>query len=176
MKIKSCLIVEILILLFAANLIYAQKLQSVYTDLDDKHCRTLESNPDEAGWYRGLCPGVGGYKLELTEGDLRQSITVVSPAKKRFELDFNRVSPAFSYTGQKAEWRVQGKNPVALIVRFNASTSSEHPEKEISYLIVSKITRNQACITDVVAPSANQNAEARRLADIASTKPCKAFD
>ncbi len=156
-----------------------KNIESVYTDLIDKKCKTIESNPDEGGWYRGECPGVADFKLELTEGDLRQNINIIAPNGKKFELDFNRVSGAFSAVGEKAEWRVvkDGKNikPFALIVRFNAAEDPESPEKETSYLVVSKITDNSACITDVVKQTANANEKARELADNSANKPCKKF-
>ncbi len=172
MKTKFFLTLGVSILL--ASSAFAQKPHSAYTSLDDKKCRTIESNTGE-GWYRGLCAGVGGYRLELTEGDLRQSITVISPAKKKYELGFTRITGAFSSVGAKAEWRVKGKTPIALIVRFDASENPEDATKTTSYLIVSKITKTQACVTDVVKPMANQNAEAQKLADVSQTKPCRIF-
>jgi hypothetical protein len=42
-----------------------------------------------------------------------------------------------------------------------------------SYLIVSKIDYIDACVTDIVKPGKSQNASAQRLADAASTRPCK---
>lgn len=164
---------------FCGGLVSAQtkKAESVYTNLNDKFCKTLEQSDEGAGWYRGECPGVGGYKLQVTEGDIRQSIDVVMPGKKRFELDLPlNVSPAFSSVGEKAEWRVtrKGKSiaPYALIVRYNASENSEKPEQNTSYLVVVKITKNLACVTDVVTPSAKANEQARELADGSPNKPC----
>lgn len=157
----------------------APKIESVYTDLSEKSCKTLESNPEEGGWYRGECPGVGGYRLQITEGDIRQSIDVIAPNKKKFELDLTgNVSGAFSYVGAKAEWRVVWKDkiitPAALIVRFDASENPDDATKVTSYLVVAKITKSQICVTDVVKPSAKANEEARKLADSAQTKACKA--
>jgi hypothetical protein len=153
------------------------KIDSVYTSLDAKKCKTLESSEDEAGWYRGECRGISGYKLQVTEGDIRQSIDVISPRKKKYELDFTvKVSSGFSSLGEKAEWRVTRKGkivtPIALIVRYNASENPENSSINTSYLVVSKITKNQICITNVVKPSANANQQARAFADIAATKPC----
>ena len=154
-----------------------EKIESVYTDLADNKCKTLESNPDEGGSYRGECPGVGGYRLEVLEGDLRQSINVVAPDGKKFELDFWTISVGFSAVGEKAEWRVvkNGKTvkPIALIVRFNVSENPEKPEKNTSYLIVSKITDKIACVTDVVKPAPNANETARKSADASGGKACR---
>ena len=59
-----------------------------------------------------------------------------------------------------------------LIIRYNASENPEKPEKTTSYLVVTKITKDTACITDIVKPSKDQNETARKLADEAANKPC----
>lgn len=176
MKIKFALPMITLLILIPAVCVQAQKLSSVYTSLETKSCKTLESSAEEAGWYLGECPGIAGYKLRLSEGDIRQSIAVVAPNKKQYELGFGSVSASFSYVGAKAEWRVSGTGktlkPTALIVRFNASKGDDSSKND-SYLVISKITKNKICITDVVNPSANQNLQAQKLADTAAAKPCK---
>ena len=156
----------------------AKAAESVYTDLTSEKCRTIESNPNEGGSYRGLCAGVGGYRLEVLEGDLRQTINVIAPNRKKYELElWNKVSSGFSALGNKAEWRVvrTGKTvrPTALIVRFNASENPEKPEQNTSYLVVVKITKTTACVTEVIKPSANANVQARQSADAAANKPCQ---
>lgn len=159
-----------------------KKIETIYTSLDDKACKTIESNPNEGGSYRGMCLGVGGYKLELLEGDIRQTINIITPKKKRYELElWTVVSSAFSFVGQKAEWRVTRKGqtitPIALIIRFNASKSPDTPEVNNSFLAIAKITKNSACVTDVVEPTVkNQNAVARQLADASANKPCKSVE
>src|SRR6186713_2499402 len=97
------------------------QITSIYTDLAEKKCRTIESTSDEGGSYRGICPGVAGYSLEVTEGDLRQTLNVITPNKKKHELNLSNVSGAFSNLGPRAEWRMNGKTPTALIFRFNAN-------------------------------------------------------
>ena len=183
MKFKF-IVVSVSIVLFAAvgTLAQKSKIQSVYTSLNtQKNCKTLESETEGAGWYRGECPGIGGYRLQLTEGDIRQSIDVITPNKKKYELDFiGHVSSGFSSVGEKAEWRVKTafkkQTPIALIVRFNVSENPEDSSVNTSYLIVSKITRNQVCITDIVKPGEKQNEEARQLADASASKPCKMLE
>lgn len=170
---KKLFIIGCFILAFSVFVTAQNK--SIYTSLETKACKTIEQSDEGAGWYRGECPGAGGYKLELTEGDIRQSINVIAPGGKTFELNFSQVSSAFSTVGAKAEWRMKGKVPVALIVRFNAS-DPEDSAKSTSYLVVSKISKTESCITDVVNPSKKQNVEAQKLADAAATKPCKSFE
>lgn len=151
---------------------------SIYTDLTVEKCKTLESNDDEGGSYRGECPGVGGYKLELLEGDIRQTINVIAPDGSKSELElWSNVSGAFSALGDKAEWRVKKSgntiNPVALIVRYNTNEDPENVEKLTSRLVVIKILGSSACITDVIEPVKDANVKARESADASSAKPCK---
>jgi hypothetical protein len=75
----------------------------------------------------GECPGVGGYKLHLLEGDLRQSINVIDPDRRKTELTLSNVSGGFSSIGPTAEWRMNGKTPVALIISFSVSENPEEP-------------------------------------------------
>ena len=160
-------------LLLQINVATAQN-ESVYTSLDAKDCKTIEQSDEGAGWYRGECKGVGGYRLEITEGDLRQSINVLSLSGEKFKLGFEQVSGGFSSVGAKAEWRMNKTTPVALIVRFNANENPENPNQIISYLIVAKVSKTAVCITDIVKPSKNQNVEAQKLAD-EMQKTCKKF-
>lgn len=152
--------------------------ESIYTETDSKYCKSLEFN-EEGAYSRQQCPGIAGYKLQVIEGDLRQTIDVITPAGKKFALDFQgNVSGGFSSLGPKAEWRVQrsGKKitPKALIVRFNVSEDPEDSSKITSYLVVTKITPRQICVTDVVSPAPDANKQAQKLADEAATKSCKA--
>ncbi len=154
------------------------KIETVYTDLTVEKCKTIESSDEGTGSYRGVCPGIGGYKLELLEGDIRQSINVIAPNGNKSELEFwTNVSGAFSAVGEKAEWRViktgENVNPLALIIRYNTNEDPENPEKLTSRLIVIKIINDRACITDIVEPIKNANIKARELADASGDKPCK---
>jgi hypothetical protein len=119
------------------------------------------------------CRGAAGYTLVVTEGDLRQNITVVTPKGMKHSLDlWEVVSGGFSYVGPRAEWRLAKQKPVALIFRYNASEDAENPDKKSSYLVVTKITSTEICVTDKISPGANANDEARRAADTAATRPC----
>jgi hypothetical protein len=171
---KKILLTVSLTLIFAVNAF--SQITSVYTNLDDKNCKAVNTDEENGISYRGRCPGVGGYALELLEGDLRQTVNVIAPNKRKFELNLTNISYAFSYVGTKAEWRLNGKTPVALIIRFNSSENLEDSSKVTSYLTVSKITRNEICLVDVIKPSQNQNEKARQSADEAINKPCLKFE
>jgi hypothetical protein len=158
---------------FVAVPTQGQPRKSVYTSLDAKQCRKLKSSNSEGGDYLGRCPGTAGYMLLVSEGDLRQNIEVVTPQGRKHSLElWSVVSPAFSSLGPKAEWRMSKSKPVALIVRYNASENPEKPDKTTSYLVVTKITPNEICVTDKLSPGPTANEDARRLADEAATKPC----
>ena len=154
-----------------AGLALAQN-KSVYTGTSTKVCKTVKQTDDGAGSYEGDCPGVGGYRLRLLEGDIRQTIDIITPAKKRFELNFWSFYGGFSAIGEKVEWRVKGTVPVALIARYNVSRADDE-QKNDSYLMISKIGAKESCVVDVIMPGPKQNEEARIAADKAPTMPCK---
>jgi hypothetical protein len=129
------------------------KATSVYTSLSASSCRVVKTGGETGGSTR-RCPGVGGYSLLVLDDDERMSVTIVSPDKKEYPLDYwNVVTGAFSTLGAKAEWRVikeKGKIvPIALIVRVNATIEEDpgKPQKK-SILAAAKITPNSACVTE----------------------------
>src|SRR6185503_10661364 len=103
MKLLLCLIA----ILSCAATAAAQTNRSVYTPLGDKDCRKIKSAEAGDDGYEGRCPGTAGYSLLLSEGDLRQNITVITPKGAQHSLDlWSVVSGGFSSVGPKAEWRV----------------------------------------------------------------------
>jgi hypothetical protein len=151
----------------------AQTNRSVYTPIGDKQCRTIKSAEAGDDGYEARCRGAAGYTLLLSEGDLRQNITVITPKGKEHSLDlWSVVSGGFSSVGPKAEWRMAKSAPVALILRYNASEDPDKPDKRTSYLAVTKITPAEICVTDKISPGPTANEDARRAADASSTKSC----
>lgn len=144
----------------------------MYTSLEEKLCRRVKSPNADEDDYEIRCRGAAGYTLVVTEGDLRQNIIVVTKSAKHSLDLWDVVSGGFSDVGPKAEWRLAKQTPVAVIIRYNVSESVEQPDKKTSYLVVTKITATEICVTDKILPGANSNAEARRAADTAATKPC----
>jgi hypothetical protein len=171
----------LVLLLTAATL--AQSNTSVYTNLTGSQCKTLKATSSEGGSYEGQCPGVAGYKLLVQEGDLRQNIVVITPSGKKQSLElWNVVGSSFSSLGEKAEWRLKGAgakaSPVALIVRYNVANPEDSTKKGTSWLAVVRISSNtsQICVTESIAPGADQNAKARAAADNSASRPCKTSD
>lgn len=163
-------------ILICAVVALAQSNRSVYTNLGEKSCKTLKMDESEGGSYVGLCKGIGGYQLQVEEGDLRQNIQIITPAGHKHSLDlWTVVGSSFSSLGDKAEWRVRTQRgkvvPLALIVRYNVS-NPEDSTKTTSYLAVAKITSDKICVTDKIAPGETANAAARSAADGSAAKPC----
>ena len=153
----------------------AQSNRSVYTPIGDKQCRVIKSAEAGDDGYEARCRGTAGYTLRLSEGDLRQNITVITPQGAKHSLDlWSVVSGGFSSVGPKAEWRMTspGNKPVALILRYNASEDPDKPDKRTSYLAVTKITPAEICVTEKISPGPTANEDARRAADASSTKSC----
>ena len=148
------------------------KVESVYTDISGKDCVTVELD-EEIGSSHLRCPGVAGFQLDLYDSDNRMSLDVVTPDGKSHPLDFWQVITwGFSSLGDKAEWRIEGGKPIALIVRVNASEDAEDSSRITSYLAVSKITQEKICVVAKIPPTAKANEAARKAADSASSKPC----
>jgi hypothetical protein len=151
----------------------AQSNHSVYTSVGEKQCRIIKSAMSGDDGYEARCRGTAAYTLLLSEGDLRQNITVVTPQGTKHSLDlWIVISGGFSSVGPKAEWRISKQQPAALIIRYNASEDPEQPNNLTSYLAVTKITATEICVTDKIPPGARANEDARRAAATAATKPC----
>jgi len=164
--------ISLVLCLLVLGGVTAAQNRSVYTSTRTTDCKTIKSNPDEGGSYEGECKGVGGYKVRLLEGDLRQTLNIISPRRKQFDLEFWSFYGGFSSIGEKIEWRTKGGTPIALIARYNVA-NAEDSSKNTSYLIVSKISESRSCVVEIVEPGPKQNVKARQLADAAAKKPCR---
>jgi hypothetical protein len=148
-------------------------ISSVYTSLAEADCRVLKVD-EEAGGSTSRCPGVAGHRLNVHDGDARVSIDVITPDGKEHPLNYwSVISHGFSSPGPRAEWRMRGGRPIALIVRVNASEDPEDSTRQTSYLAVAKITANEICVTDRIAPAPDANEVARRAADASAARPCR---
>ena len=163
--------------LASVTTVAAQSNRSVYTPIGDKQCRIIKSHEAGDEGFEARCRGAAGYTLLLSEGDLRQNITVITPHGKEQSLDlWSVVSSGFSSVGPKAEWRIATQNkksvPVALILRYSANEDATQPNKLLSYLVVTKLTPTEICVTDKISPGPTANEDARRAADASSSKSC----
>lgn len=162
----------------AARNTEAEPIASIYTDLAEDFCTTLEYDVEEA-WSEQACPGTHGYELRVLDGDARQSVTVVTPGGQQYELDYWQViTQGFSSLGDQAEWRIAGtddaQRPIALIVPVNADEWDEEGNaRPVAYLAVASIGPDRICVTDRIAPGEDQEQRARAAADTSSERPCR---
>lgn len=174
MHIRLACLTFITMLAVAGSAAANGKITSQYSALAGDSCI---SHIDDAatGASTTECPGVQGFRLLVSEDDERSSVSVVTPDRRVFPLDYwDVVTRGFSSLTGKAEWRIAnvgGKAvPVALIVRVNTVDQSAlgHP-KRIPVLAIAKITPAMACVThrlDALANNASR--QARKLADAAN--------
>ena len=143
---------------------------SVYTEISEKVCKQKDPEADSGAIYMAECPGVAGYKLIFSSSDHSQVLSVVDPQGKETLFSYRHVldTVADFVLGDKVEWRMDGKGeaskPKAMIVRLTKFIDPEDQSKTESFLAVSSL-RGEPCVTDLVPPSADQNAKARQLAD-----------
>ena len=174
MKFIKTLILLSGILLFSNLYATAQTYESRYTPLSASKCITLH---EENNYILQECPGFASYQLQISEADLRQSITVLKGGKE-YPLQFwDTVSPQFSTLGTKAEWRFIADNrtltPIALITRLNVVTG-EQADQTTSWLVVTKLSADKICVVGKVRPQldGSQNQKARDMADKSPEMTC----
>lgn len=139
--------------------------ESTYTETFGVHCRLI-SEYELGATHR--CPGPGGEFYDISEGDLRFSLSfgvraTDAPAKGwRSFSNFNTV-------GQKVEWRLNGKGqPFAAIVRYHIDDPDDYEKPAHQVLVVFKVEREAGpCHVGYIDARANAeaNALARRVAD-----------
>ena len=166
MRKLSLITLMILAICVAAN----AQVTSVYTKIDKK-CRTLSMDSKPIDSFEVACTGIAGYKVRLIGLDSRESINIVTPSRKKFELNFWGLLYHFSSIGPTLEWRTRKGVPFAMIARMTAGTDDD--DKTKSYLMVSKIGPKNSCVVDIVQPGPGQNEKARKAADGATSLPCK---
>jgi hypothetical protein len=151
--------------------------ESVYTDVDLDHCKTLsEPGPDDPGDYVSLqCKGYKDFPLYFKEGDLRQSVhfghldqEIIDYASESFG--------AFNHIGKKVEWRLDANGePYAAILRQfieNSNPDTGMPEKALQgqVLVISRVGRpddKRGCVVGYIdaLKNAEPNELARKVAD-----------
>ena len=137
-----------------------------YTELEG--CELLRENREEGGFFETMCPGLGGYRLRLTESDLRQNLAIVAADGGETDLALGRIGGGgFSSLGRRGEWRgaAEGASfaPDAFIVRFQVA-EEPYPAPETSYLLAVRLTP-APCVVGRIAPGPGQNEAARAAAD-----------
>ena len=144
----------------------AATIESTYTDIDFKKCKTVES--DEAdGSATSTCPGLKGYPVIIGEGDLRMFVSFGPDAAN--EPAMQQTLGPFNHLGKKIEWRLSrsggAAKPFATIIRW--ITAGEDGTDKGQVLVVTQIKPGATCqiaLIDALAVK-NANEMARQIAD-----------
>jgi len=151
----------------------AQTASSVYTSTAPTACRVVRPGgaPEDAGEW--LCPGQAGLVLLISEGDLRQTVSV---GRNRKDADAQPAASAsfgpFNSTTDTVEWRLDGTGkPYAIIQRWHLADNDDpgaggRPNTK-GLLVVTRLPPGAVCHAAYVDVAANPNANelARRAAD-----------
>lgn len=141
--------------------------RSAFTELDMDRCRVIEENKEEGPYWRRRCSGPGNWRVEWSESDLLQDLTLISSDGRHADLRLSDLvaKGAFNSLGETIEWRGDDPTkPEALIVRMNVANGVEPQLPDISRLAVVRLT-GSPCLVAIVEPATNQNEKARSIAD-----------
>ncbi len=153
----------------------ATKYDSSYTSIKAADCQTI-SIGNEGSSSVQRCASFRNIGVQVLEGDLRQSLTLVMHGRE-YPLNFwTHISQGFSVLGNLVEWRhVKGQPDrlAGMIVRLTAN-EGVNAEATTSYLVVAKVKPGEVCVVGKVLPHVreNQNVKARAIAEQANQLPC----
>ena len=153
----------------------ATKYDSSYTSIKAADCQTL-SIDNEGGSSLQRCASFRNIGVQVLEGDLRQSLTLVLNGRE-YPLNFwTHITQGFSVLGNLVEWRhVKGQPDrlAGMIVRLTAN-EGVNADATTSYLVVAKVQPGEVCVVGKVSPHVreNQNVKARAIAEQAGQLPC----
>ncbi|WP_456733983.1 hypothetical protein [Bradyrhizobium sp. USDA 3364] len=150
----------------------SETISSAYTSTAPKACRMIGKPSEEDGSSTRICPGRAGLVVLISEGDLRE---VVSVGRNHEAAAKEPAAQAwfgpFSSTGDTVEWRAVGSKPFAIIQRWQIADNSEHDKHgspvSRAMLAVTRLPPGDVCHVAYVDVAANPNANelARRAAD-----------
>jgi len=150
----------------------AQTFSSSYTSTAPKDCRTIGKPSDLDGSTTQVCPGKSGLVVLISEGDLRETVSVgrnrdaaaKEPAAEAWFAPFNS-------TAHTVEWRAVDDKPFAIIQRWliadiNAPDKTGSPTTK-PMLAVTRLPPGPVCHVAYIDGQANRNPNelARQAAD-----------
>ena len=150
----------------------AQTFSSSYTSTAPKDCRTVGKPSDLDGSTTQVCPGRSGLVVLISEGDLRETVSVgrnreaaaKEPAAEAWFAPFNS-------TAHTVEWRAVDDKPFAIIQRWliadiNAPDKTGSPTTK-PMLAVTRLPPGPVCHVAYIDGQANRNPNelARQAAD-----------
>ncbi|MHC2439119.1 hypothetical protein [Bradyrhizobium sp. USDA 4451] len=150
----------------------AETISSSYTSTAPKACRVIGRPNQEDGGTTRICPGKSGLVVLISEGDLRE---VVSVGRNKAAAAREPAAQAwfgpFSSSGDTVEWRAADRKPFAIIQRWQIADNSEQDKRggpvSRAMLAVTRLPPGEVCHVAYVDVAANSNANglARQAAD-----------
>ena len=150
----------------------AQTFSSSYTSTAPKDCRTIGKPSDLDGSTTQVCPGKSGLVVLISEGDLRETVSVgrnreaaaKEPAAEAWFAPFNSAA-------HTVEWRAVDDKPFAIIQRWliadiTAPDKTGNPTTK-PMLAVTRLPPGPVCHVAYIDGQANRNPNelARQAAD-----------
>jgi hypothetical protein len=150
----------------------AQTFSSFYTSTAPKDCRVTSAGNGVDGSTIRVCPGKAGFRVVITEDDLRESVSI---GRTRAAADKEPAAEAsfgpFNSTTNTVEWRAADGEPFAIIQRWHIADNSDEGKdgRPIAkpLLAVTRLAPGQVCHVAYIDVKANPNANelARKAAD-----------
>ncbi|WP_249119553.1 MULTISPECIES: hypothetical protein [unclassified Bradyrhizobium] len=150
----------------------AQTFSSLYTSAAPKDCRMIGKPSELDGSTTRVCPGTAGLVVLISEGDLRETVSVGRnrAAAAREPAAQSWFGP-FNSTTNTVEWRAVDGKPFAIIQRWHIADNSD-PDKEgrptaKPMLAVTRLPPGAVCHVAYIDAQANPNPNelARKAAD-----------
>ena len=150
----------------------AQTFSSSYTSTAPKDCRIIGKPSELDGSTMRVCPGKAGLVVLISEGDLRETVSVGrNRAQAAREPAAQSWFGPFNSTTHTVEWRAVDGKPFAIIQRWHIADNAD-PDKEgrptaKPMLAVTRLPPGPVCHVAYTDGQANRNANelARQAAD-----------
>jgi hypothetical protein len=149
----------------------AQTFSSSYTSAAPKDCSNVGKSRDNDGATQ-VCPGKSGLVVVVSEGDLRQTVSIgPTPAAAAKEPAANVWFAPFNSAANTVEWRAADGKPFAIIQRWliadNDDLDKSGTPTNKPVLAVTRLPPGPVCHVAYVDGQANRNANelARQAAD-----------
>lgn len=154
------------------------KSDSVYTSVAVEDCKTIEASwleqEPEIDYYTGHCTGKDGYKVVISGGDIRYSLSLIY---KGTEVTLTNIGAFHDMGSEKIEWRgsVNKDGKInsfhSLIYRLSIADYATDYVENVDTLFVVRLKGANSCVIGTVKQSLDMNEQARAIADDQSL-PC----
>jgi len=147
----------------------ASSRASRFTKVTDAACPLVEEDK-ETGDFSRRCPGIAGWTVLWTSGDLRDDLTIArGNVSQSFQFPSLVAKGPFDAIGETVEWRgPAGGEPDVIVARVHVARPDGSSDS--GRLAVARLGE-KPCVVAIVPPGAGQSDRARAIAD-ASLPQC----